>query len=131
MAENTDNRVTISGGDFNVQGAFGVGANARVEAHVEDSGQARQDLPEILGPQEVLRLQALMNELEERLAVQAADAEVAQLQAGLVEKALETAQPRRTTLVGLLKNLSESAKELTGIGEFVARLIRLVSTGVF
>lgn len=132
-----DNRTTISGGVFEVQGALGVGPGARAQAQIVGSQQVqqtRQELPEVLQAQEIAELRGQLAELRRRLNELPEGepaGEAVALQAGLVESTLETAEPRRGTLVTLLKGLAESAKDLTGLGEFVARLIRLVSTGVF
>ncbi|GLY31893.1 hypothetical protein [Kineosporia sp. NBRC 101731] len=125
----SDERVTISGGTFTTQGAMAVGAHSRATANVTESGQ---ELPEVLAADEIRLLQGHLADLRGRLeALDDQDTEAAQLQIGTVEQALAAPAPKRRTVLTILTGAATMTEQLTGIGEFVKRLVNLVSTGVF
>ncbi|GAA3640687.1 hypothetical protein GCM10022223_69890 [Kineosporia mesophila] len=125
----SDEQVTISGGTFTTQGAMAVGAHSRAAANVTESGQ---ELPEVLGADEIVLLRGHLVDLRGRLdALDGHDTEAARLQIDTVETALAASAPKRRTVLTVLSGAATMTEQLTGIGEFVKRLVSLVSTGVF
>ncbi|GLY19626.1 hypothetical protein Kisp01_66400 [Kineosporia sp. NBRC 101677] len=132
---NPNGEVSISGGTFNNQGgAIAFGAGAEATSQVSQAAFAQQPLPEVLGADEIRLLRAQLAELQVLLAQEGVDTDQAgavALQAGLVDQALTTSEPRRRTVAALVQGMAESAKALTAVGEFAGRLVGLVTTGTF